>query len=503
MDKKHRIMIWISLASIVLSLIVHFLERQFNLFTSHTMMHGSAHETSATVLNLILIIPVVLWAISFVLHLRKSNDSIIKTLITLSLTATSMSMIASGATTEFHFSIFMILAIIAFYEDIKLILLTTILFAVHHLLGYLLSSPIVYGEMNATFTMFATHAVFLVATSSATIILILSKQATDAELNLAKQHEEQMKSQMIGRITTASVNLSKSSSIVFEKSHHSIESSRETLESYKQVSDGLDSQCNSIIAINENLLDINNMIHSASSTADTMAKHANSASELVEQNNDYMENLVKQTTLAANTVQAATETMLVLKQSTQKIEAILTYITDISNQTNLLSLNAAIEASRAGEAGRGFAVVAQEIRKLADQSAQSTKEIGEITSVIRNKSDESVEQIQSGARLSNESAQLADATLGNLQQMIEAFLTMKQSITGLNNSMHHIEQKSASIYDEVNTISAIAEESLASVKELVHTSENQILNSEQINEEIEQLKKLSISMQQQLVEKNA
>ena len=108
-----------------------------------------------------------------------------------------------------------------------------------------------------------------------------------------------------------------------------------------------------------------------------------------------------------DSVGAATQTIRQLKDSASEIGRIVTVINDIASQTNLLALNAAIEAARAGEAGRGFAVVADEVRKLADRTAQSTQEIGGMIATVQNRAEEAVSTMDSGMDELEEGLKLA------------------------------------------------------------------------------------------------
>ncbi len=131
----------------------------------------------------------------------------------------------------------------------------------------------------------------------------------------------------------------------------------------------------------------------ANMAADSLAD-AKNMHKTVEENNRNMEQSISATTKVAETVQSSSKTIAELGASIQRIGAIANSIKEIADQTNLLALNAAIEAARAGEQGRGFAVVADEVRKLAERTATSTKDIATTISEITTISDSAVKSMQ-------------------------------------------------------------------------------------------------------------
>ena len=116
--------------------------------------------------------------------------------------------------------------------------------------------------------------------------------------------------------------------------------------------------------------------------------------QIVDENSRNMELSIVATGKVANTVQSSSKTISELGESIQRIGAIANAIKEIADQTNLLALNAAIEAARAGEQGRGFAVVADEVRKLAERTAASTKDIAQTIAEINAVSDSAVKSMQ-------------------------------------------------------------------------------------------------------------
>lgn len=176
-----------------------------------------------------------------------------------------------------------------------------------------------------------------------------------------------------------------------------------------------------------------------------------------------------------------------LRQESEIINSFVGTITDISEQTNLLSLNASIEAARAGEHGRGFSVVAEEIRKLADQSMGAGNEIKNIveniekTTAVTTKSAKEAEDIM---RLQVENIGDTVAVFGEIKRAVDILVKGLSEITRQMAVM--IEDKDK-ILSSVQSISAVSEEAAASTQEVTATVTNQLEEVQKLAEEVERL----------------
>ncbi len=141
------------------------------------------------------------------------------------------------------------------------------------------------------------------------------------------------------------------------------------------------------------------------------------------------------------------DTIVRLGESSSQIGGILTVINDITNQTNLLALNAAIEAARAGEAGRGFAVVADEVRKLAERTSKATGEIETIVSSFRSESESASEEM-------NLSVQSVEHGMSSIESTSSGFVSVVESVTGLHKDT---EEVSGSVRNQYATIQDVAD----------------------------------------------
>jgi len=176
-----------------------------------------------------------------------------------------------------------------------------------------------------------------------------------------------------------------------------------------------------------------------------------------------------------------------LEAKSKSITSIIATIDDIASQTNLLSLNASIEAARAGDAGRGFAVVADEIRKLAEQSATAAGEIGKIIAQIQTQTHATVNNAMKAEETVNSQENAIEATIRAFGTVNDQVERLTENLMKISDGIGVIEQKKELTLSSIESISAASEETAAAATELGATADEQLRVVEALNRAAEGL----------------
>lgn len=223
-------------------------------------------------------------------------------------------------------------------------------------------------------------------------------------------------------------------------------------------------------------------IQQIADSANTAAESSISASQASERGNHVVQQVIAQMELINDSVEQIGTTINGLHINTKKISDIVNLITAIADQTNLLALNAAIEAARAGEHGKGFAVVADEVRRLAEQSSQSATEIYNLISTIQADSNASInvmekgkEDVRAGMEFTNEVGEIFKEILTSSEEVAS-------QIREISAASQQISASSEEVAASVNNIKQSAEQSSEFSANVSNATQEQLTTMQEVKE---------------------
>ncbi len=248
-----------------------------------------------------------------------------------------------------------------------------------------------------------------------------------------------------------------------------------------ELSQGAENQANSTAAIKEEMIQFNTKIQQVNQFGERIADTSEHVLTLTNTGSQFMNQSVKQMENIDSIVYHSVQKVKGLDEHTKQISKLVEVIQDIADQTNLLALNAAIEAARAGEHGKGFAVVADEVRKLAEQVSFSVQDITKIVVNIQQESNAVVDSLQLGYKEVGSGTKQMEQTEETFNEIFEAVSSMNNDIQQIAMNLQEIEQNNERIHHSIEEIASVSEEAAAGIEQVAASSQQSNSSMEEVS----------------------
>ncbi len=254
-------------------------------------------------------------------------------------------------------------------------------------------------------------------------------------------------------------------------------------DSSANISDGVRSQAEQITQVSSAVEQMTATIQESSQNATEASQASQNASRSATAGGEIVTNTIQGMQKINEVVRSSAESIAELAKSADQIGQIISVIDDIADQTNLLALNAAIEAARAGEQGRGFAVVADEVRKLAERTGKATGEISGMIKGIQQQTESAVASMESGVQEVDRGRELVDTAGGSLSEIVSE----SQKVLDMIQQMATAAEEQAAAAEQISkTIGNISE----GTDNTARGSEQSAEAARKLNEQAEDLNKI-------------
>lgn len=262
----------------------------------------------------------------------------------------------------------------------------------------------------------------------------------------------------------------------------------------QELADGSETEAHGISELSALMRDFTTKVEEASNSSQYVEETSGDVLQLTDDGTNLMNSSMDQMAVIDKIVQNAVTSVEGLDRHSQEISELVSVIQDIADQTNLLALNAAIEAARAGEQGKGFAVVADEVRKLAEQSSDSVTNITGIVKRIQAESTSVVKSLREGYKDVDEGTQQIRTTGETFSEISSAIDHMINNIKTVTENMVEMAKSSHDMNNSIEEIAAITEESAAGVEETSASSEQTSSAMEEVAASSAELANLALEL---------
>ncbi|MGY0692680.1 methyl-accepting chemotaxis protein [Virgibacillus sp. FSP13] len=297
--------------------------------------------------------------------------------------------------------------------------------------------------------------------------------------------------ELLSEIHTVSETLSSHSEELTQAADEVKSGTQQVAATMEELATGAETQSNHASELASIMGSFTTKVEEANANGERVQKHSTDMLGMADQGAQLMDSSTTQMTKIDQIVRIAVEKMNVLDNQAQEISKLVQVIKDIADQTNLLALNAAIEAARAGEHGKGFAVVADEVRKLAEQVSTSVNDITGIVSTIQNESGVVADSLKEGYSEVEQGTLQIKTTSDTFYQISASIKEMVQNIRTVSANLSDIAANSQEMNGSIEEIASVTEESAAGVEQTAASAQQASGSMEEVAGSSQHLAKLA------------
>lgn len=499
MYEKNKVMNWLCLVTVALSFLVFGLH-QFTTIIPMPMtmnmtepMNHMATSSLNTLRYILLALPLALLAISLLLFSRNRDSAALPVMNTLILTLSSIALIAVGdGLVEYHFSVFMVVAFVAFYDSLALVLLTTAIFAIHHVAGFFLFPELLCGQHAYSFSLLLIHAVFLLLTSAAVSLLIVAKQRHTRALQKQKEQADIWNRTALGNLTQSGQYMDESASTLQRSSSALVHLSENIASSMLSIrTNATDELLPSQQRSEQRLQAITAAIHEVASSLEQLHEASDTTIRRAQLGNESLGEITAHMSALQQDVSQMARGIHEVDDKASQISSFIDIIAHLAAETNLLALNASIEAARAGQHGQSFAVVAQQVKKL---SVETTGALARMSSIMQEFNGATTSALAS----SEHGTQRVQRTLTEIEQIQQAFqeIAIATELNGeqterITQRMLELNEHAIHVNEATHYVTQMIEQSLDQHTAVDHILHQQLEHSSAVYQQAERLNSMS------------
>jgi methyl-accepting chemotaxis protein len=390
---------------------------------------------------------------------------------------------------EAHFGIFVLLAFLLYYRDWRPIVAAAGVIAAHHLsFNYMQAAGLgVYVLLNGpNLGIILVHAAYVVMEAAVLVYMAihlrqeavesaqvagLAERIGEGDLASVPVAESLKGLPLLARVDEMRKRLAETLAGVNRQSGEMTRTASEMMASSRQVDDAMGRQSEATQNIAATIEQLTVSIQHLSDSADEAQRLAEKSGLSSEASADVVRSATDEINSIAESIGTLADSMERLGGQFDSVAKVVGLIKDIADQTNLLALNAAIEAARAGEQGRGFAVVADEVRKLAERTRQATEEIGTTMQEMQSSKVRALTGISEAVQKAGSGVQLADRAGEAIDSMGRDVLRVRDVVVGITHGLREQSSATTEIARNVEQVSSMAQSTSLAAKAVMQESD--------------------------------